>query len=100
MKDRKKEKDPAMRREQEMAWIGDTVLDLYARTWILENHGTGGGERLRRMTSNHFLACFGNPTEVEARIGRIYREEGPETAFAWIEAELLPLFLRQEKNLS
>ena len=24
------------RREQELAWIGDTVLDLFARTWILE----------------------------------------------------------------
>lgn len=91
-------KDPARRREQEQAWIGDTILDLFARTWILEHHGTVCGEQLRRMTSNQFLACLGNPTSVEARIGRIYLEEGREEAFAWIESELLPLYLRQEKK--
>jgi dsRNA-specific ribonuclease len=92
-------KNGEKRREQELAWIGDTVLDLYARTWILENHGSLSGEMLRRMTSNQFLACFGNPTAVEAKIGTVYREEGLEPAFAWIEAELIPLFKKQEKNL-
>lgn len=86
------------RREQEMAWIGDTVLDLYARTWILENRGTLCGETLMRMTSNSFLACFGNPTSVEAKIGAIYREKGLQPAFDWIEGEILPLFEKQEKN--
>lgn len=86
------------RREQELAWIGDTVLDLFARTWILERHGTVCGDLLRRMTSNQFLACFGNPTTVEARIGTIYREEGMDAAFAWIEREILPLFEKQERN--
>ena len=93
-----KKKDPLRRREQEQAWIGDTILDLFARTWILENHGTVCGEQLRKMTSNQFLACFGNPTSVEAQIGRIYLESGQEEAFAWIRSELLPLFLRQEKK--
>ncbi len=93
-----KKKDPQRRREQEQAWIGDTILDLYARTWILENNGTVCGEMLRRMTSNHFLACFGSPTSVEAKIGRIYVETGQEAAFAWIESELMPLFLKQEKK--
>lgn len=86
------------RREQELAWIGDTILDLYARTWILENYGTVSGEILRSMTSNQFLACFGNPTSVEARIGVLYREEGMDAAFSWIESELLPLFKKQRKN--
>ncbi len=83
------------RREQELAWIGDTVLDLYARSWILENKGDLCGETLRMMTSNQFLACFGNPTSVEAKIGTIYREVGLQPAFDWIEAELLPLFQKQ-----
>ncbi|MDF1741415.1 MAG: hypothetical protein P1U86_19800 [Verrucomicrobiales bacterium] len=83
------------RREQELAWIGDTVLDLYARSWILENTGELSGETLRKMTCNQFLACFGNPTSVEAKIGTIYREEGLQPAFDWIEAELLPLFKKQ-----
>lgn len=88
------------RREQEQAWIGDTILDLFARTWILENRGQLCGETLRRMTSNQFLACFGNPTTVEAKIGALYQKEGMDAAFSWIEAELLPLFLKQERNLS
>ncbi|MEC5125386.1 hypothetical protein VSU19_01380 [Verrucomicrobiales bacterium BCK34] len=88
-------KDGPKRREQELAWIGDTVLDLYARSWILENTGELCGEMLRKMTCNQFLACFGNPTSVEAKIGTIYREEGLQPAFEWIEAELLPLFKKQ-----
>lgn len=91
-------KSETMRREQELAWIGDTVLDLFARSWILRHHGTVCGEMLRRMTSNQFLACFGNPTSVEAKIGALYREEGLSAAFSWIEAEILPLFEKQERN--
>ncbi len=91
-------KDDPRRREQELAWIGDTVLDLYARSWILRERGTVCGETQRRMTSNQFLACRGNPTAVEAEIGRLYRDEGMEAAFAWIEAELLPLFEKQEQR--
>ena len=91
-------KDEAYRREQELAWIGDTILDLFARTWILKEKGAVCGETQRRMTSNQFLACLGNPTSVEAKIGRLYREEGMQAAFAWIEAELLPLFKKQEKK--
>lgn len=86
------------RQEQELAWIGDTVLDLFARTWILRERGSLCGETLMRMTSNSFLACFGNPTSVEAKIGAIYREDGLQPAFDWIEREILPLFEKQEKN--
>ncbi|MDF2375425.1 MAG: hypothetical protein P1U81_04225 [Verrucomicrobiales bacterium] len=95
---RASKKSEALRREQELAWIGDTVLDLFARSWILENHGKLCGEMLRRMTSNQFLACFGNPTSVEAKIGTVYREEGLSASFSWIEAEILPLFEKQERN--
>ncbi len=91
-------KDESRRREQELAWIGDTILDLFARTWILRERGTVCGETQRRMTSNQFLACLGNPTAVEARIGALYRNEGMEAAFAWIEAELLPIFEKQERK--
>ncbi|HRQ88991.1 MAG TPA: ribonuclease III domain-containing protein [Bacteroidia bacterium] len=91
-------KDELHRREQELAWIGDTILDLYARTWILRERGGVCGETQRRMTSNQFLACFGNPTSVEAKIGTLYREDGMEAAFAWIEAELMPVFEKQERN--
>jgi len=91
-------KDEVKRREQELAWIGDTILDLYARTWILKERGTVCGETLRRMTCNQFLACVGNPTSVEAKIGTIYREDGMEAAFSWIQAQLLPIFEKQERN--
>lgn len=91
-------KDDSLRREQEMAWIGDTVLDLFARLRILREHGTVSGEILRDMTSNQFLACFGNPTSVEAKIGTIYQTEGMDAAFAWIESELIPMYQKQAKN--
>lgn len=91
-------KNDEKRREKELAWVGDTVLDLYARTWILRRRGAVCGETLRRLTSNEFLACIGNPTSVEARIGALYGEGGLEEAFAWIERELMPLFEKQEKN--
>ena len=87
--------DPQVRQE---AWIGDSVLDLYARAYILREHGGMDGKMLSRMSSNGFLSSIGNPTVVEAEIGRMYQAEGLETAFAWIEENLLPLFLKQEGN--
>ena len=84
--------------EQEQAWIGDCILELFARSWILENHGKISGEMAIRMTSNQFLANTGNPTAIEAKIGVIYETEGLEAAFSWIDQELLPLFKKQEKK--
>ncbi len=86
--------DP-IREEREHAWIGDAVLALFARQWVLRERGTMDGEWFTRLTSNDFLSCFGQPTRVEARIGRVFRENGLDAACAWIESELLPLFLRQ-----
>jgi 23S rRNA maturation mini-RNase III len=91
-------KDEAKRREQELAWIGDTILDLYAREWILRERGSVCGETQRRMTCNQFLACYGNPTSVEAKIGELYQNQGMEAAFAWIQTEILPIFEKQERN--
>ena len=34
------------------------------------------GEWFTRLTSNDFLSAFGNPTRVEASIGKLYQEGG------------------------
>ena len=83
---------------QEQAWTGDAVLSLFAREWILRKEKKMDAEMFTRMTSNHFLNSLGNPTQVEAKIGRIYEKEGLEKAFYYIEEELIPLFLKQEKK--
>jgi hypothetical protein len=86
------------RQLQAEAWIGDAVLALWARLHILQADGSVDGPKFLRMTSNQFLAAFGEPTAVEAQIGRLYRQGGEPAAFAWIEANIAPLFLRQEEN--
>ena len=46
------------------------------------------GDRLKmftHMTCNQFLSGVGEPTRVEAAIGRIYNQDGLEAAFAHIE---------------
>lgn len=85
-------------RAQQQAWIGDGVLGLYARLRILRETGQTDGAAYSRMTSNQFLSAFGEPTAVEARIGRVFEEDGLEAAFGWIEREIVPVFERQEKN--
>jgi dsRNA-specific ribonuclease len=82
----------------EQAWIGDAVLCLYGRRRILREGGAVDGEKFERMTSNRFLASFGEPSEVEAELGRLYEREGLEAAFLWIEQKLMPLFDRQEEK--
>lgn len=88
-------KDDLIRIEREKAWIGDAVLALFARGWVLAERGSMDGEWFTQMTSNDFLSTFGKPTEIEARIGEIYREEGLDAAFAWMESELVPKFRRR-----
>ena len=80
------------------AWIGDAVLSLYARSKILGENKRVDGQRLILMTSNQFLSALGEPSEVEAELGRTYQERGLEAAFAWIEARIIPLFDKQEAN--
>ena len=84
--------------EQEEAWIGDAVLGLFAREWILKNQKKMDAEMFSRLTSNHFLNSLGHPTKVEAKIGRVFNKEGLKKASQYIEKEILPLFLKQEKK--
>lgn len=88
-------KDEEIRLERANAWIGDAVLALFARQYVLKERNMMDGEWFTRMTSNEFLSAFGNPTRVEASIGKLFLEGGLDAAFAWMEAELVPLFRRQ-----
>ena len=85
-------------RLQAEAWIGDAVLCLWARIHILQTCGAVDGPKCVRLTSNQFLATIGEPTAVEAELGRIYQREGERAAFQWIEERIAPLFARQEDN--
>lgn len=82
------------------AWIGDAVLELYARTRVLEDTQRRDADRKVRFVRNAFLNHLGQPTRVEAEIGRRYREGGLAEAFAWINEHIQPLFLKQEANLA
>ena len=89
----------AIDREQAEAWIGDAVLALAVRQWILRTgDGRTDGDQFARLTSNQFLSACGHPTAVEARIGRLYAEHGLEGVAEFVESELVPLFLKQERN--
>lgn len=90
--------DPELARERAEAWLGDAVLALYMRRLILREQGKMDGEMFIRCTSNDFLRNIGNPTSVEALIGRLYEEQGLDAAFEWMEDQLLPVFRQQEKN--
>jgi dsRNA-specific ribonuclease len=85
---------------KEQAWIGDAVLALYARSWILENTPASEDrtETFKCMTSNQFLSGIGEPTSVEAGIGRVYEKNGLQAAFDYIESTLLPLFKKQQNK--
>ncbi|MDB4618266.1 MAG: hypothetical protein ACN4GG_09265 [Akkermansiaceae bacterium] len=83
--------------EREEAWVGDAILALYVREWLLREKGKIDGEAFIRFTSNDFLRIVGNPTSVEAEIGRVYQKDGVQAGFAWIEEKLLPHFIQREK---
>lgn len=91
-------KEQLVQRERDEAWVGDAALSLCAREWILAQRGSLDGAMLERMTSNQFLGGLGNPTSVEAEIGRLYREGGVAAVAAWFEATLVPLFEKQERK--
>ncbi len=90
------QKANAEERLRQDAWLGDAVLELYVREWILLRENRVDAEMKRRFTCNEFLNCLGVPTKVEARIGVVYQEQGLQAAFHLIEQELEPLFLKQE----
>lgn len=83
------------------AWIGDAVLALFAREWILKQPEIGVAERaevFKSMTSNQFLSAVGQPTQMEADIGIVYEREGLSAAFSFIEETFIPVFQRQRRN--
>jgi len=88
-------KDEEIKEERESAWVGDAVLALFAREWVLRERNSMDGEWFTRLTSNDFLSAFGNPTRVEASIGKVYREQGLAAAFNFIETEMVPLFRKR-----
>jgi hypothetical protein len=88
-------KEEEMKAEREAAWIGDAVLALFARQYVLRERKVMDGEWFTRLTSNEFLSAFGNPTRVEASIGKLYEEGGLPKAFAWMDENLVPLFKKQ-----
>jgi hypothetical protein len=92
-------KDEELRQEREAAWVGDAVLALFAREYVLRERKAMDGEWFMKLTSNDFLSAFGNPTRVEASIGKLYNSGGLEAAFAWMNAELVPLFRKQIAKL-
>jgi hypothetical protein len=86
------------RAEQELAWVGDAILALWARERILRELGRLDTQAFLHLTSNEHLAGIARPTRVEAEIGVVYRRDGLAAAFAYIEARLMPVFKRQEAN--
>jgi len=99
--------DEGSRRDK--AWLGDAVLSLFARQWLLgppqdwqvpspPSCDLNRAELFTWLTSNQFLSAFRDPTQVEAEIGLVYEKEGLQAAFEYIQAHLLPLFVRQVNN--
>ena len=84
------------------AWIGDAVLALFARSWLLQAvQGENSKDRNRLFelwVSNQFLSSFGEPTSVEAAIGRTYASGGLRAAFAYIEDNLLNRFVQTARK--
>jgi 23S rRNA maturation mini-RNase III len=85
-----------------LAWIGDAVLSLYVREWLspsIEQTLPDRNALHELFTSNQFLSSFGEPTAVEAEIGRIYLEQGLAAAFVHIRTHFAERFLRHARNL-
>lgn len=84
------------------AWIGDAVLALFARSWLLQiSLGENSKDRSRLFelwVSNQFLSSFGEPTSVEAAIGRTYTSGGLDAAFTFIEENLLDRFVQTARK--
>jgi dsRNA-specific ribonuclease len=88
---------------REQAWIGDAVLALFVRNWLLAatSRETSLAQRaalFELFASNQFLSNFGEPTRVEAEIGRLYQSGGLPAAFAFIEKKFLNRFLNTARK--
>lgn len=83
------------------AWVGDAVLALWSREWILRQTDIAVADRaaaFKAMTSNQFLSAIGQPTQVEADIGIVYEREGLLAAFEYMDERLLPVFKKQRRK--
>jgi hypothetical protein len=84
------------------AWIGDAVLALFARSWLLQvSQGESSKDRnqlFELWVSNQFLSSFGEPTSIEAAIGRAYASGGLDAAFTFIEENLLSRFVQTARK--
>jgi dsRNA-specific ribonuclease len=89
---------PESRAEQELAWIGDAVLALWARERVLREQGAIDTAAFLQLTANSSLQGIARPTRIEAEIGGVYHHAGLAAAFAHIESRLLPVFLKQAAN--
>jgi dsRNA-specific ribonuclease len=86
---------------KDLAWLGDAVLALFAREWLMrrpEHPQFTRQDLFLRLTTNRFLSTVGEPTSVEANIGDIYRRKGLEAAYAHIEEVLIPRFNKHLRN--
>jgi len=92
----------AVRTEREEAWIGDAVLALFVRDWLLQEAGEISLAQRTALfelfASNQFLSTFGEPTRIEAEIGRLYRSHGLEAASDLIKEKLLSRFLKAARK--
>ena len=87
--------DMDARELRDLAWIGDAVLALYAREWLLRQPPHPlftRQEQFVKFTSNSFLQAIGEPTWVEAQIGQAYQDGGLEAGYAYSNDKLKPLF--------
>ena len=75
--------------EKAEAWLGDAVLALLVRDWLINALGSTDGDLQGLVTSNQFLSRFGQPTAVEASLGRLWRDQG----YAAVESEFRKNFL-------
>ena len=85
-----------------MAWLGDAILALYTREWLLEAplpKGCDPQQVFPLVTSNQFLSGIEEPTRFEARIGKAYKNGGLAEAVAILDAELKPRLHKQVSQL-
>ena len=61
-----KHDEEQLTREREEAWVGDAVLALFVREWILRAESTLDGDKFTRFTSNDFLSVTFNPTHLDS----------------------------------
>ena len=85
------------------AWIGDAVLALYVRRWLLRYTPKRMSDAERQdlfqlFVSNQFLSSFGEPSQIEAAIGRKFEQEGLSAAFAYIERSFLDSFRKSARK--